>query len=138
MALPALQKGSSILQVSECREGIGSKAFKNLLDIYNNDWKKFLKDIEADIGNTKLDQWEFQMLCRVLDITDIDRLLFLSEGIPRDEQKQLCCTPVETDGNISQSIESFIYQYAADNIDAKIAVIPSGPYTIIRNRKQGN
>ncbi|MCK5157274.1 MAG: nickel-dependent lactate racemase [Spirochaetales bacterium] len=135
MALPALRKGSSLLQISECREGIGSNAFQELLASCNGNWKKFLKDIEVNKDKTKLDQWEFQMLCRVLEVTGINKLFFLSEGIPYDDQKQLYCSPVEIDGDILKIIEDFIHRYTANHKNAKIAVIPSGPYTILRNAK---
>ena len=131
MALPALHKGSSILQVSECRKGIGSDAFHKLLIKYNNNWKRFLIDIEANKDITELDQWEFQMLCRVLDITGIDNLYFFSKGIPLNEQLRLYCTPIQVQKDFSNTIEKFILRYAADNKKAKIAVIPCGPYTIL-------
>ncbi len=136
MALPALKKGSVLLQASECRKGVGSGAFYKLLVKYKTDWKKFLTDIEANKDITELDQWEFQMLCRVLDITGIDNLHFLSEGIPQEIQQQLYCSPVEYKKDLSKTIEEFILKFAADNKKARIAVIPSGPYTILRDKNK--
>ena len=136
MALPALKKGSVLLQASECRKGVGSKAFFELLVKYKNNWKKFLTDIETNKDITELDQWEFQMLCRVLDITGIDNLHFLSEGIPQKTKQQLYCSPMEYQENLSKTIEEFLFQFAAENKKAGIAIIPNGPYTILRNKNK--
>ena len=133
MALPALHKKSVLLQASECRNGVGSKAFYNLLNRYESNWRKFLADIEANKNFTELDQWEFQMLCRVLDLTGTKNLHFLSEGIPFNEQNQLYCNPVKISENIPETINAFIHRFASGNKDAGIAIIPCGPYTILRN-----
>jgi nickel-dependent lactate racemase len=132
MALPALKKGSPLLEVSECREGIGSQAFRDLLVTYNNHWQRFLEDIEAHKDVTRLDQWEFQMLCRVLEVTGVEDLYFLSHGIVPERQRHLCCTSVPMQEDIATTVNIFIEQYIENNPDARIALIPSGPYTIIK------
>ena len=131
MALPALHAGSTMLQISECLEGVGSDAFRELMFSYNNDWRSFLADIEANKETTLLDQWEFQMLCRVLDRIGIEKFLFASGGIPIEDQARLCCTPLMNQEKIARSIEDYMKQYQKNSPKSSIAVIPSGPYTII-------
>jgi lactate racemase len=135
MALPALHSGSTLLQVSKCREGVGSEAFKKLIFSYDNDWRRFLRDIEAHKNETLLDQWEFQMLCRVLKKIDIEGLVFYSEGIPIKEQGKICCTPLPAGDNNFQVVNDYIRDYIEANPKANIAVIPSGPYTIVAGKR---
>ena len=38
--------------------------------------------------------------------------------------------------NLSKTIEKFLFQFAAENKKARIAVIPNGPYTILREKNK--
>lgn len=133
-ALPALGENSTLLVISECREKLGSKAYTDLLLQYNNDWEKFLKDIEEDSDITKLDQWELQMQTRVLKRIGLDKLWFVSDGIPYDIQKCISVTPILGPGNFQKRAQQAIDKYIEKNPNAKIAVIPEGPYVMIRKK----
>ena len=87
-ALPALGQQSTLLIVSHCGEQLGSKAYTELMLRYDNDWRGFLRDIAAS-SQTALDQWEYQMQCRVLERIGQDKLWFVSDGIPADVQKRI-------------------------------------------------
>ena len=133
-ALPALDKGSRLLQVSQCSEGVGSRAYTQLMLRWNNDWRGFLNDIQENRHITALDQWEFQMHCRVLERIGIDNLWFVSDGMDLPMQKWLCVNPVMHEGNPRQRAQWAIVDFITHNPSARLAVIPEGPYTMLKRR----
>ncbi len=133
-ALPALNKGSTLLQVSHCGEEIGSKSYTDMMLSYSNDWQRFLSDIEAGKKQTKLDQWQLQMQCRVLERIGQENLWFVSDGIPEDIQNRICVKPILGRGNARQRAQRTIDEYVAAHPSARIAVIPDGPYTMLRSK----
>ncbi len=134
MALPALNKDSILLQVSQCKEGMGSAKYKELMLKYNNDWQRFLTDIAAHPGKTQLDQWEYQMQTRVLKKIGINNLWFVSDGIPPDIQKRISVNPISGTGNAQERAQEAINKYCKANPQARIAVIPEGPYTMLQRK----
>jgi len=132
-ALPALSADSTMLIVSECSEKLGSKDFTELILAYDSDWRRFLADIAAS-GQTKLDQWEFQMQARVLDRIGIEKLWLVSDGIPAEMQKHIGVTPILGRGDAEARAQRAIDEYLAAHPDARVAVIPDGPYTMLRAR----
>ena len=133
-ALPALARGSTLLQVSHCREGLGSEAYTELMLRYDNDWHSFIENIKANRGKTDLDQWEYQMQARVLDKIGIENLWFVSDGIPAELQKQISVTAILSDEDAPIRAQRAIDQYMSSNPDARIAAIPEGPYVMLRKR----
>ncbi len=131
-ALPALGENTTMLQVSNCGEQLGSQTYTDLMLGYNNDWQNFLADIEANKDSTRLDQWEFQLQCRVLNRIGMDNIWFVSDGIEADVQKQICVTPILGDGSAKQRAQKAIDDYVSANPNASIAIIPDGPYTMLR------
>jgi nickel-dependent lactate racemase len=137
-ALPALGKHSTLLMVSHCGEQLGSEPFTDLMLQYDNDWRKFLSDIEARRHETRLDQWGFQMHTRVLARIGQDRLWFVSDGIPDEIQKHISVTPILGPGSARQRAQRAIDEYLTANPGAKVAVIPEGPYTMLCRRANCN
>ncbi len=131
-ALPALGPQSTLLQVSECAEGLGSESFADLLLAYDNDWQRFLADIAARPNETRLDQWEFQMQARVLARIGRRKLWFVSDGIPNEVQQHISVNPVIGNGTAQQRAQRAIDRYVVRHPDARIAAVPTGPYTLIR------
>ena len=131
-AMPALAETSTLLQVSQCGEQLGSAAYRELMLGYANQWRRFLDDIEADKGHTKLDQWEYQMQARVLDRIGMDRLWFVSDGIPQEVQQRLSVKPILGDGDARIRAQGAIDRFLAARPEARVAVIPDGPYTMLR------
>ncbi len=132
-ALPALGEGTTLLQVSSCAEKLGSATYTELMLKWNNDWRGFLADIEANEHTTKLDQWEFQMQAKVLARIGIEKLWLVSDGIPADVQKRISVTPVLGDGDAAVRAQRAIDEYVAAHPNATIAFIPGGPYTLLRS-----
>ncbi len=133
-AINALGEHSTLLQVSDCGEGVGSDAYTEMMLRYDNDWRAFLADIEAAAPATSLDQWEYQMQARVLARIGRRKLWFASDGLAREIQNHLSVTPLTGAGDARQRAQRAIDQYIAAAPGARIAVIPEGPYTLLRTR----
>ncbi len=129
-ALPALHEGSTLLQVSHCGEQLGSPAYTDLLLHWEDNWQGFLRDVAAR-RDTQLDQWEFQMQCKVLSRIGPERLWFVSDGIPAEVQRRLALRPLLGEGDARQRVQRAVDDYVARNPEARIAVIPEGPYTMV-------
>jgi lactate racemase len=133
-ALPALDKDSTLLVISHCGEQIGSKAYTDLMLSYNNDWRRFLRDISHNQNETHLDQWEFQMHTRVLNLIGLKKLWFASDGIPYDLQQKIAVTPILGSGNIQTRVQKAIDDYVNNHKNCRVAVIPEGPYTMLHRK----
>jgi lactate racemase len=131
-ALPALGEHSTLLQVSDCSEQLGSRAYTKLMLGYDNNWRQFLSDIERHRDKTQLDQWEYQLQARVLDRIGMEKLWFVSDGIPSEMQKHISVTPILGHGNAQQRAQRAIDEYLGANPNAKVTAIPEGPYTMLR------
>ena len=129
-ALPAAHEKSIILIASACVEGIGSPQFGNVLSRWHDDWQGFLDHI-ASTDRVEKDQWQFQVNARVLAKIGVERLWFVSDGLPADEQTRLAVTPVLGDGNAATRMQRTIDRYVDDHPDARIAIMPDGPYTML-------
>ncbi len=130
-AMPALGPDSTLLVASACSEGLGSKPFAELILSYGGDWRRFLADIAA-AETVRLDQWEFQMRSRVLARVGLDKLWFVSDGIEQKVQKRIGVTPLLGAGDARTRAQRAIDEFVSANPAARIAVIPDGPYTMLR------
>ena len=130
-ALPALGPDSTLLQVSHCGEGLGSRAFTELVFEYGRDWQRFLADIAAHRDETRLDQWEFQMRTRVLARIGRERLCFVTDGLAPDVQQRIALNPVLGPGDAHARAQRFIDEFLAAHPQARVAIIPDGPYTML-------
>ena len=64
----------------------------------------------------------------------IEKLLFVSDGIDAEMQTHIGVNPVLGEGDAAARAQRTIDQFAAAHPDAAIAVIPEGPYTMLRVR----
>jgi nickel-dependent lactate racemase len=131
-ALPSLGPDTTLLQVSGCGEGLGSRAYSELMRAWGSDWRGFLEHIEANRHETKLDQWELQVQCRVLDRIGSERLWFATDGIPAELQRHLGLTPLLGEGDAIRRAQRAVDDYLSSRPGARVAVIPEGPYTMLR------
>lgn len=130
-AMPALGPNSTLLIASHCGEQLGSPAFTELMLRYDNDWRTFLADI-ASSPETKLDQWGYQMHAKLLALIGRERLWFVSDGIPAEMQHHITVTPILGAGNAQQRTQRALDDFLASHPDARIAIIPDGPYTMLK------
>ena len=133
-ALPALHAGSTLLQISRCNEKLGSQSYTDLMMKWNNDWRAFLAHIEANRGRTELDQWEFQMQSKVLAVIGPEKLWFVSDGVSARVQMHIAVNPMLGEGDAAERAQRAVDRYVAEHPDGRIAVIPDGPYTMLRVR----
>jgi len=131
-ALPALGPESTLLQVSDCAEKLGSGSYTDLMMTWDGNWRGFLKHIEARRDVTELDQWELQMQARVLERIGVEKLWFVTDGIDADTQRRMNLTPILGDGDARARTQRAIDDYVAAHPNARLAVIPEGPYTMLR------
>ena len=119
-ALPIVKQGGEIIIASECSEGVGSDHFRNLL-VNSDSLTKFVEDIQSDEWTYVPDQWEVEELARARKHCEVT---CVCSGIPDEVLSQCFVKP-------AQSVEEAI---ALAKIrlgeNARIAVIPKGPYVI--------
>lgn len=130
MALPGLHDASTLVICSGCHE-VGSHEFAALMAEYGTDHRAFLAHIETS-GVTGKDQWSYQMHTRVLEKIGVENLLLANDAIPQDDQPGLAVSPLRGEGTVQQRVQAFVDRYVADHPDARIAVVPEGPYTMLR------
>lgn len=133
-ALPALRPDSTVLEVSDCSEGLGSHSYAELMLSYNNDWRRFLADIAQPGRPAQLDQWQYQMHTRLLERVGVERVRLVSDGIPPDVQRRLSVNPVLGSGDARRRAQRFVDEFLRDHPGARIAAIPDGPYTMLAVR----
>ena len=117
--MPILKKGGVVIIASKCAEGIGSPEFTRLM-LETKTTKEFLDNIKKP-EYFVLDQWELQKFCTVLEHHEV---WLYSDGIDRATQEKLFVTPLSS---IEEGIIRVLKQFG-DN--ARIAVIPEGPYVL--------
>ena len=130
-AMPALAEDSTLLMVTACDE-IGEPAFTDLYDRFGPDWRAFLDHIRGTAGHTAKDQWEYQMQTRVLARVGQARLLLANDGLPLQTQRGLGVTPVAGEGDAVARAQRHLDAFVSARPDARVAVIPEGPYTMLR------
>ena len=129
-ALPALEPDSTLLQVSRCDQRLGSEAYTDLLLRWGRDWQGFEQEASVS-GETLLDQWELQMQCKVLRRVGMERLWFVSDGVPAETQRRLALRPILGEGDARARAQAAVDEYMANHPGARVAVIPEGPYTML-------
>jgi len=118
-ALPAVKAGGTIVMVAGLRDGIGGREFiDQILSIESLD--AFMTDITSG-APTVIDQWQTEELAKVRRHADV---MLYSDGIPSNQQARLFVEPVES---VEAGIERALSRHGQD---AKIVVIPAGPYVI--------
>jgi len=118
-AMDIVKPEGTILIASQCSEGIGSAEFQKLL-METTDIDEYIKML-YEPGFFSLDQWEVEELIKAKRKAEI---LFFTEGITGDDLNNLLVTPVES---MEKGIEMALERHSKE---AKIAVIPKGPYVI--------
>jgi hypothetical protein len=56
-----------------------------------------------------------------------------NDGLPIDVQRRLAVTPAVGEGDAPERAQQVIDAYVANNPQARVAIIPDGPYTMLRN-----
>lgn len=118
-ALPVVKQGGTIILAASLSEGIGSPQFESLfaehpsLDVF----------VERILGKDYfvMDQWQLEELAKVRRKAKVK---VVSDGLPAETLNQLF---VESAPTVEQALAASLAEYGDD---ARIAVIPKGPYVL--------
>jgi nickel-dependent lactate racemase len=123
--LPIVKEGGTILIAARCAEGIGGPEFSELL-LQTASVAEFRQRL-ADPDFFVIDQWQLQELCKVLEKANVG---LFSEGIATQYHGDVL---VELLPSIEQGLQNALGDHG-DN--ARIAVIPKGPYVLTKVREE--
>ncbi|WP_152049824.1 nickel-dependent lactate racemase [Tautonia marina] len=118
-ALPIVKQGGTIIIAASLTEGIGSPEFQSLFREHES-LDAFMQKV---LGKEYfvLDQWQLEELAKVRRKA---RVKIVSDGLPAATLSELFVEPAE-------SVESAVSSSLADyGPDARVAVIPKGPYVL--------
>jgi nickel-dependent lactate racemase len=118
-----LRPGGRILLMAACEEGAGAPEFQRMLGEYPSD-TGFLQAIEH--APVTVDQWQLEKLAKV---TTSQRLLCYVPGLPPEFHQSLW-GQVYSEPELA--LEALFKGLAPD---ARIAVIPEGPYVLAKSRE---
>jgi nickel-dependent lactate racemase len=115
-----VKPGGRILIVAQCAEGVGSPEFARRLSGLK-DFRSFLDDIRS--APVEVDQWQLEKLALTGEKFD---LYFFTPGVTRSQL-----------GFLSESAFRSVEEAVAATLaglpaDARIALVPEGPYTFAR------
>lgn len=119
--LPILKDGGTIVIAAECSEGIGGSEYTELM-LETEDLEDFMERIWSP-SYFVIDQWQLEEQVKALGKADI---LMYSEGIPPKTLEKLFVKPIRS---LEEGLEIALSQHGGD---ARIAVIPKGPYVLPR------
>jgi nickel-dependent lactate racemase len=115
-----VKPGGRILIVAQCAEGVGSPEFARRLSAMKN-YKSFLDDIRT--AAVEVDQWQLEKLALTGEKYD---LYFFTPGVTKGQL-----------GFLAESAFSTLEEAVAATLaglpdDARVALVPEGPYTFAR------
>jgi nickel-dependent lactate racemase len=119
-ALPALTPGGTVIIAAEMSEGLGSPEFCRML-FEAGDHQSFMAAILAAGHTFTKDQWEVEMLCRVLRWGEA---WVVGAGVPAAEMERCL---VRSFPSVEAAVAAALAKHGPQ---AGITVIPSGPYCI--------
>ncbi len=118
-ALPIVKQGGTIIMAASLSEGIGSAEFQRLFR-ENSSLELF---VERILGKEYfvMDQWQLEELAKVRRKA---RVKIVSDGLPAETLGALFVEPAES---VEEALADSLAEYGPE---AKVAVIPKGPYVL--------
>ena len=118
-ALPIVKQGGTIVLVASLTEGLGSPEFQRVMT-ENPDLKVFKQRI---LGKDYfvMDQWQLEEFVKVFKRCKVK---VVTQGLDAATLKKCHVEPAPS---VEQAVADCLVEYGAD---AKIAVIPKGPYVL--------
>ena len=117
--LPIVKQGGTIIMAASMSEGIGSPEFQGIFED-NADLESFRKRIFGK-DYFVMDQWQVQELAKVCRRASVK---VYTDGLPAESLRKCHVEPID---DLNQAISQAIGQYGPD---ARVAVIPKGPYVL--------
>jgi len=117
--LPIVKQGGTIILAASLTEGVGSPEFQHLI-ADNPDLPAFIQRI---LGKDYfvMDQWQLEEFVKVFKRCKVK---VVTQGLSAETLRQC---HVEPASSVEQAVADCLAEYGAD---AKIAVIPKGPYVL--------
>jgi nickel-dependent lactate racemase len=125
-ALPIVKEGGTIILAAECQEGLGSPEFSQLVQ-ETRDIDLFMQNILKE-DYFIVDQWQFEELAKVLRKVNV---YLFSKGISKADKDKMLTKVIDS---VEEGIDMALERHGKN---AKIAVIPKGPY-ILADVEQDN
>jgi len=120
-AMPAVKQNGIIITAAECSEEIGSKEFVEIIQ-QEADLDAFMEKIwQKDYF--KIDQWEFEELVKARKKAEI----YLYSGCLLASSYNIPPTTLKLVNSVEEAIEAGFKKFGKN---AKISIIPEGPYVI--------
>jgi lactate racemase len=117
-ALPIVKEGGTIILAASLTEGIGSPQFCSLFE-ENASLAEFMERILGDYF--VMDQWQLEKMGQVCRKA---KVRVVSDGLPAETLDRLF---VQSASSVEAAVAEALAEYGPD---AKIAVIPKGPYVV--------
>ncbi|MBM4080726.1 MAG: nickel-dependent lactate racemase [Planctomycetes bacterium] len=118
-AMPAVKKGGTIIMAVGLRDGVGSPEFTRLA-LETRSLDEFMDQI-VNQGRFVIDQWQLEEMAKVKQHADV---MVFTHGLPKETLRKLFLEPVDS---VEDGLERALAKHGRD---ARIAVIPKGPYVI--------
>lgn len=118
-ALPIVKQGGTIIMAASLSEGIGSAEFQQVF-AENDSLDVF---VERILGKDYfvMDQWQVEELAKVRRKANVT---IVSDGVPRETVESMF---VDTAASVEEAVAHALAKHGED---AKIALIPKGPYVL--------
>ena len=124
-----MKQGGTIIMAASMSEGIGSPEFEQLFD-ENSDLESFVERITGT-DYFVMDQWQLEELAKVRRKAKVK---LVSDGLPAETINRLFVESaptvelaVESAATVEEAVSDSLAEYGED---ARIAVIPKGPYVL--------
>ncbi|MFP4058823.1 MAG: nickel-dependent lactate racemase [Candidatus Brocadiia bacterium] len=137
-ALAVVRQGGAVLIASACSEGVGNRAYAELMFRYAGRHQQFRRDIQARCEVVQ-DQWEFEEQCKVLDRVGVEGLVVCTEGIPRATLERLSVTPAAAlcdEADVAARLQGALDALLRARPGARVVAIPQGPYVLATRRRR--
>ena len=118
-AAPVLKPGGTLIIAAECAEGLGSPEFTRMATTVQSA-SAFLHGLQHQA--VEVDQWQLEECAKVAAVQDI---VLVSEGIAGEQLRRLF---VRNMPDLDAALEDGFRRHGKD---ARVAVIPRGPYTLV-------
>lgn len=117
-ALPIVRKGGTIVLAASMTQGLGSPEFQEMLADYRIRGRY---DGPSSSETCEMDEWQLVMLKKVLAHCKVK---VVTHGLPAEVLRECRVEPV---ASVEEAVAEALEEYGPD---ARIAVIPKGPYVL--------
>ncbi len=124
--LPIVKEGGTIIIAARIDEGIGSPEFVQLFEEHAS-LNEFMQQI-IDPEYFVMDQWQLEELAKVRRKAEV---IYVSEGLPAEMFRKLF---VDSAPTVEEAVKRALAKHTTD---AKIAVVPKGPYVLTQLQETG-